>query len=157
MISGLENYPYVRVTLYCLTCVGIKKSSICEVGSVGWVLEFKERLHGIIRLMWYELEGKQNNVALADASDLVIWKWIASKNFLVKSVYEHLTSDDSGPNYKRIWKAKIPEKIKVFMWLVEQGAILTKDNMVKRRWQGNPAVCSVGTLNLLIIFYLLVL
>jgi hypothetical protein len=27
-------------------------------------------------------------------------------------------------------------KINVFMWLVEQKAILTKDNMLKRKWQG---------------------
>jgi hypothetical protein len=31
----------------------------------------------------------------------------------VKSVYEQLISDESGPNYKRVWKARIPEKIKV--------------------------------------------
>jgi hypothetical protein len=27
------------------------------------------------------------------------------------------------------WKAKLPAKIKNFMWLVEQKVILTKDNM----------------------------
>jgi hypothetical protein len=32
----------------------------------------------------------------------------------------------------------------VFMWLVEQGAILTKDNMVKRRWQGNHGCLFCG-------------
>jgi hypothetical protein len=24
------------------------------------------------------------------------------------------------------------------MWLMENGAILTKDNMIKRNWKGNP-------------------
>jgi hypothetical protein len=38
-----------------------------------------------------------------------------------------------------IWKVKIPEKIKIFMWLVEQKAILTKDNMVKRKLTAGPA------------------
>jgi hypothetical protein len=28
-------------------------------------------------------------------------------------------------------------KIKIFMWLVEQNSILTKDNMLKRNWQGD--------------------
>jgi hypothetical protein len=40
--------------------------------------------------------------------------------------------------HTRVWKAKIPAKIKTFMWLVEQGAILTKDNMVRRNYQGDP-------------------
>jgi hypothetical protein len=39
---------------------------------------------------------------------------------------------------KRVWKAKIPAKIKVFMWLMEQDSILTKDNMLRRNWQGDP-------------------
>jgi hypothetical protein len=64
----------------------------------------------------------------------VIWKWNASKIFSVKSVYEHLMKDDHGNSYKRVWKAKILAKIKTFMWLVEQGAIMTKDNMVRRNW-----------------------
>jgi len=28
--------------------------------------------------------------------------------------------------------------IKFFMWLMENGAILTKDNLIKRNWMGNP-------------------
>jgi hypothetical protein len=42
-----------------------------------------------------------------------------------------------GESNRRIWKAKIPLKIKVFMWLINQNAILTKDNMLKRNWQGD--------------------
>jgi hypothetical protein len=35
-------------------------------------------------------------------------------------------------------ESKIPEKVKIFMWLVAQKAILTKDNMIRRNWQGGP-------------------
>jgi hypothetical protein len=48
----------------------------------------------------------------------------------VKSVYDHLTRDDKGLPYNRVWRAKIAEKIKIFMWLIERKYILTKDNMV---------------------------
>ena len=40
--------------------------------------------------------------------------------------------------FKHVWKAKISYKIKIFMWLVENNAILTKDNMLKRHWVGSP-------------------
>jgi hypothetical protein len=40
-------------------------------------------------------------------------------------------------NNKIIWKAEIPLKIKVFMWLLSKNAILTKDNMIKKNWQGD--------------------
>jgi len=36
-----------------------------------------------------------------------------------------------------IWKAKIPLKIKNFMWLIYNNAILTKDNLIKRKWVGD--------------------
>jgi hypothetical protein len=49
-----------------------------------------------------------------------------------------LPRDDNGNAYNRVWKSKVPEKIKMFTWLVEQKYILTKDNMVKRKWKGNP-------------------
>ena len=38
---------------------------------------------------------------------------------------------------KFIWQAKIPLKIKIFMWLIYNNAILTKDNLVKRKWVGD--------------------
>jgi len=36
-----------------------------------------------------------------------------------------------------IWKAKIPLKIKIWMWLIEHNAILTKDNLSRRNWVGD--------------------
>jgi hypothetical protein len=68
-----------------------------------------------------------------------------SKVFSVKSVYEHLTQSDNGPDFKRVWKAKLPAKIKTFMWLVEQKATLTKENLIKRQWHGDPNCYFCGT------------
>jgi hypothetical protein len=99
---------------------------------------FQIRLQGVICDQWYELATKLNEVELSDEPDVVLWKWIKNKIFSVKSVYEHLTRDDRGSSYRRIWKSKISTKIKTFMWLIEQDAILTKDNMLKRKWHGDP-------------------
>jgi hypothetical protein len=51
-----------------------------------------------------------------------------------KFMYDQLCGEDNGDSFARILKDKIPYKIKIFMWLVENDAILTKDNMIKRRW-----------------------
>jgi hypothetical protein len=59
--------------------------------------------------------------------------------FSVKSTYKHLCRNDFGASFKKIWKSKIPLKIKIFMWLVSQDAILTKDNLCKRKWKGNSS------------------
>jgi hypothetical protein len=39
------------------------------------------------------------------------------------------------------WKAKIPLKIKIFIWYLWKGVILTKDNLAKRQWKGCTRCC----------------
>ena len=51
-------------------------------------------------------------------------------------MYKHLCQNDQGQNFKHIWQAKIPLKIKIFMWLL-QNAILTKDNLTRKNWKGS--------------------
>lgn len=59
--------------------------------------------------------------------------------FSIKSMYDHLTRDESFEPLKFIWKAKIPQKIKIFMWLIHNNAILTRDNLIKRKWPGDAS------------------
>jgi hypothetical protein len=62
----------------------------------------------------------------------------AKKNS-VKTMYAQLCRTDADVHNKRIWKAKMPLKVEVFMWLLQQNAILTKDNLVKRNWHGDKS------------------
>ena len=46
------------------------------------------------------------------------------------------------PNtHKRLWKLKAPLKFKIFLWYLRRGVVLTKDNLIKRTWQGNKTCC----------------
>jgi hypothetical protein len=76
-------------------------------------------------------------VRLDEEKDEHVWRWTLNKRFFAKSIYEHLTKDERAYAYKRIWKSKIPDKIKIFMWLLKQRVVLTKDNMLIRNWQGS--------------------
>jgi hypothetical protein len=38
---------------------------------------------------------------------------------------------------KIVGKIKIPPKIRIFLWYVYKGVVLTKDNLGKRRWKGS--------------------
>jgi hypothetical protein len=75
----------------------------------------------------------------------------------LESVYTSLTRNDIGKSYSRVWKVRLPEKIKIFMWLVEQKVILTKENMIKRNWVGVLDAIFVGSLKLVIVCCLSVL
>jgi hypothetical protein len=100
----------------------------------GWMLEFSISLPNIIRNQWYELAHILNHVVLEEKNDIALLNWTTSRKLSVKSVYKQLTKHEFGPSFKRIWKAKLTEKIKVFMWLVQQNAILTKDNLLRKKW-----------------------
>jgi hypothetical protein len=40
-------------------------------------------------------------------------------------------------NRKKLWKVRIPLKIKIFMWYVYKGVVVTKDNLAKCNWNGS--------------------
>ena len=50
-----------------------------------------------------------------------------------------MTINDAGPYIKKIWKEKIPAKLKLFLWLVANNAILARDNLCRRKWNGDPS------------------
>lgn len=56
-------------------------------------------------------------------------------------MYGNLTLTNQGSSSRHIWKRKIPPKIKMFMWLLKNGVMLTKDNLKKRNWSGDGSCC----------------
>ncbi|WVZ80083.1 hypothetical protein U9M48_027589, partial [Paspalum notatum var. saurae] len=54
----------------------------------------------------------------------------------VQSMYNNLILDNNTiPVTCNLWKLRIPLKIKIFLWYLRTGVILTKDNLAKRQWQ----------------------
>jgi hypothetical protein len=46
---------------------------------------------------------------------------------------------DTHPRFqhRKIWKWKLPLKIKIFLWFLQKGVVLTKDNLAKKKWKGS--------------------
>jgi hypothetical protein len=82
-------------------------------------------------------------VALSSDKDKPTWKWTKNGKFSVKSMYKHLSSNGIDRSFKHLWKAKIPLKIKVWLWLIWHNAIASKDNMIKRGWGETPSASFV--------------
>lgn len=80
-------------------------------------------------------------VNLTAETDSIRWKLSVSGAFSVKSMYTDLINTGPIPRSIHIWKIKVPLKIKVFMWFVHKGVILTKDNLAKRNWTGSKRCC----------------
>jgi hypothetical protein len=54
---------------------------------------------------------------------MVKWTWEKFGKFSVKSMYKHLFSLETNNPNKKLWEAKIPMEVKIFMWLIHEDAI----------------------------------
>ena len=105
------------------------------------VIPFRRRLTPVLLQQWDVIKDAALAVTLSDVGDEISWGLNPNGKFSTSSVYRHLEKKNSGPDNKFIWKAKLPLKIKVFLWQLSQDAVLTRENMMKRNWLGRP-VCS---------------
>jgi hypothetical protein len=81
-----------------------------------------------------QLVGSVLDVNLSNRRDTFVWT--ASKKFSVKDLYDNLVLTFGTPVECGAWKAKLPLKIKIFLWYLKKGVVLTKDNLAKRKWKG---------------------
>jgi hypothetical protein len=93
-----------------------------------------------------------NHFSLSDQDDRIVWG-LDKKGFSVNSLYKKKVMDQVSVPYKFLWKSKLPQKIKIFIWLVVRNKILTKDNL-KKKETGKvlKSVVSVVVMSLLIIY-----
>jgi hypothetical protein len=63
---------------------------------------------------WLTILNDMRQVQFTSANDDVRWKLGSGDSFSVKSVYNALTVNDSGPYHKRIWKGRYLQKLKSF-------------------------------------------
>ena len=91
--------------------------------------------------MWNNLASRLANIVLSQDRDEFKWRLDQTGIFLVKSHYLGLIYQNTPNNNKKIWKLRAPLKIKIFLWYLRHGVILTKDNLANQNWQGNQQCC----------------
>ncbi|WVZ85896.1 hypothetical protein U9M48_032754 [Paspalum notatum var. saurae] len=90
---------------------------VSVLNSVPLNVSFRRLLVGDNLASWLELVSKVANVSLTEVQDGVV------------------------PRNSILWKLKIPLKIRIFLWYLRSGVILTKDNLAKRKWKGDTKCC----------------
>jgi len=107
-----------------------------------WVIEFRRTLSVSEYNRWLDLMGELQAVNLNSNLDSVIWALESNKKFSTKSLYQFLI--DCGVASKMagyIWKAKLPLKIKVFLWQIFNNKLLVAQSLIKRGWKGSRGCC----------------
>jgi hypothetical protein len=101
---------------------------------------FRRDLSGQRLVDWNALLHRLANIQLQDGHDEFRWNLHENGKFSVAFIYNALILPhvpiDKVSNDK-LWKLKLPLRIKVFGWYLRKGVILTKDNLAKRNWHGS--------------------
>ncbi|RLN34680.1 putative retroelement [Panicum miliaceum] len=103
-----------------------------------WDVNFRRTFSEEDMQLWEELLTVLHGVAMdSSQSDEVMWMLDKSRSFATKSMYRFLTfggvtSKEAGG----IWKARVPLKIKVFIWQMFH-KLPTATELVKRGWKGS--------------------
>ena len=56
-------------------------------------------------------------------------------------MYRTLIARLPSPRKNLIWKLRLPLNIKIFIWYLQKGVVLTKDNLACRQWRGSTKCC----------------
>lgn len=101
------------------------------------VIHFKRSLSPAEGISWAQLGNRFSSVPLSEAPDGVSWKFSASGQFSVKSLYSKLTQGPALDIARGLWKAGLPLKIKNFLWQMFRKRLPTSDNVAKRQGLSN--------------------
>jgi len=91
---------------------------------------------------WRNLVAQITHVDLVDGLDNFRWNLIKSGSFTVRSFYLYLIHTHPPLRHKKL---KIPLKIKIFLWFLQRGVLLTKDNLAKKNWIGSQRCCGCNS------------
>jgi hypothetical protein len=98
-------------------------------------VSFRRGLAGERLNEWLKLVSLVLPVNLNNDKDSFIWQIKKNGVFSTQSLYRELMKREKISGNEVFWKAKLPLKIKIFLWYLKKGVILTKDNLSKRRWK----------------------
>jgi hypothetical protein len=101
------------------------------------MIQFRRTLIGETLQQWDTLKEMVDGIQLTEEKERVKWKIGISGQFRVKDFYLQMRAEGSFPQ-KFLWKTKIPMKVRIFLWLIIKCSVLTKDNLLRRGWTGDP-------------------
>ena len=102
---------------------------------------FRRSLVGVNLQAWHDVVAMVADAQLTNQRDRFVWGLHQNGLFSVKSMYRALLGVKAILYNTFIWKLKLPLKIKVFLWYLYKGVVLTKDNLARRQWQGDRKCC----------------
>jgi hypothetical protein len=139
--TWLGDKPFKDKFPSLFNIVRSKQDSVAQVlRFVPFNISFRRNLVGANLRAWYRIVASVHDINLSEQSDVFVWSLNASGTFTVKSMDAALINNGVRVS-QEIWQIKIPMKIKIFLWYLKKGVVLTKDNLLRRHWTGDKHCC----------------
>lgn len=87
---------------------------------------------------WNELIEIVDKMVIRDEPDRVVWALNKSGLFTTSSLYRNIM--DPGHRDRRIkeiWEARMPMKVRIFLWQVHKYRIKSADQLKRKNWKGD--------------------
>jgi hypothetical protein len=121
--------------LYCIVNeqgVTIKKAW----DGVNLKFTFRRMVNRELMDQWLELVQITGSIHLSNDEDAIIWQYESKGRYSVQSLYAVVNNRGGGYNrcsHLQCEKSRCPPRLHIFLWLLANGKVLTRDNLAKRR------------------------
>jgi hypothetical protein len=95
---------------------------------------FRRTVNSRLMTLWLELKQIASNIQLDGDNDTIIWQFNLPGKYSVQSIY--VVVNDRGVRQiftLVVWEIPVPSRLHVFLWLLCNNKVLTRDNLAKRR------------------------
>jgi hypothetical protein len=95
---------------------------------------FKRAIDRRLMKQWLELLKIARSIRFTDEKDAIVWQFNSRGSYSVQSLYAIVNDRGIRQIFTPVvWKLAIPPRIHIFLWLVANNKILTRDNLTKRK------------------------
>jgi hypothetical protein len=111
---------------------------MARCAELNWNIGLRRRMDTEALEEWGQLQSLVLNIQMKDVDDEVTWGLSSSKVYTTSYLYRFLTSGGVSPKVaKKLWKCRVPLKIRIFVWQALQDRFQTGQQLKARKWRGS--------------------
>jgi hypothetical protein len=104
-------------------------------------LTFRRNFSTSLMQQWYELENVASSISFNNDIDALIWQYESGGVYSSSSLYAIINFGGVVlVHIPAVWKLHIPPRVHIFLWLLSQNKLMTRDNLKKRN-MNKPECC----------------
>jgi hypothetical protein len=94
---------------------------------------FRRSVSAQIMRQWWEVVQIVESLHFPNERDAIIWQYNSTGKYSVQSLYAIVNDTGVIQVFTLVmWKIHVPPRLHIFLWLLANNKILTRDNLAKR-------------------------